>query len=108
VAVDDPSTIDIISEDSKTKTLFLTISDHLDWDDTRAHQLVLQTKLNAYLRFLESGEVFKHRPDAAGKRLVIRVVARCEPSPEGRLFIEKARTAVESAGFSLEHKLFGS
>jgi len=108
VAIDDPGTIDIISEDPDTETLFLTISDHLDWDDTTAHQLALQSKLNAYLRFIESGEVLEHRPHAAEMHIVIIVAARCEPDTAGRLFIERVRGLIESAGFGLRYELHGA
>lgn len=48
------------------------ISDHLDWDDELEHIHALQEKINAYLRFVESGEILGKYPQAAGKTPVIR------------------------------------
>ena len=41
MAVDEPDKIDIISK-RRNGDVVLTISDHLDWADTKAHQQVLQ------------------------------------------------------------------
>ncbi|MBC6110685.1 DUF6572 domain-containing protein [Pedobacter fastidiosus] len=60
--------IDFIGIDGKTKKVALTISDHLDWDDEYYHLSVLQEKINAYLRFIESGEIYDVYPDSVDRR----------------------------------------
>jgi hypothetical protein len=59
VSVEQTDIIDIISTDRATGHVVLTISDHLDWSDSTAHQMLLQTKLNRYLAFVESDEIWK-------------------------------------------------
>ena len=56
--------IDVIGIDRQTGQVVLTISDHLDWSDSIAHQKILQEKLNRYLAFVESGEIMESYPDA--------------------------------------------
>jgi len=51
MAVDEPGVVDIVSVDP-SGCFVLTVSDHLDWSDTIAHQIVLQEKLNRYLAFI--------------------------------------------------------
>jgi hypothetical protein len=43
--------VDFIGIDAIGRAI-LTISDHLSWDDVKAHFFTLQEKLNAYLRFI--------------------------------------------------------
>jgi len=68
--------------------------------------LKLQDKLNAYLRFLESGEIYERYPEASGRKLIINVVFMVDPNLEARSFLTRARTIVESAGFGFEFDLF--
>jgi hypothetical protein len=46
----------------------LTIFDHLPWDDPK-HLQMLQDKINDYLDFIQSGQLFESRPDARGRAL---------------------------------------
>lgn len=107
MSVDQLQVIDIISTD-KDGDIVLTISDHLDWGNTREHLLMLQEKINAYLRFLESGEVYEKYPDAKGRRLIIQVTFQYQPSPEAYLFLSRAKGIVEQAGFGFRHELFSA
>jgi hypothetical protein len=59
VSVEENAVIDIISISRETEQAVLTISDHLDWSDTIAHQILLKKKFNAYLAFVESGEILR-------------------------------------------------
>lgn len=47
----------------------LVISDHLGWEpeEEMEHLLMLQEKINAYISFIESGEINTAIPSAAGK-----------------------------------------
>jgi hypothetical protein len=86
--------------------IILTIADHLDWNDSRAHQYTLQTKMNRYLAFIESGEILEHHPDAGRRRIVIRVVTMAEPDADGSAFLERAQAVIERAGFGFQHWTF--
>ena len=103
--VDDPSTIDAIGVDSEGVTV-LTVSDHVDWVEPRSHLESLQSKLNAYLAFLESGEVYHVYPASVGRSARIEVVFRCDPAPEGLRYLRKAHRAISKAGFTLAWRTF--
>lgn len=106
VSVEHVDVVDVTSVDKGTGHVVLTISDHLDWSDSGRHQAVLQKKLNAYLSFIESGELLKHFPDAKGRRVAINIVFKFRPDREGTRFLERAKHVIASAGFELRHELF--
>ena len=106
MSVDQADTIDFATIDNASGEFWLTISDHLSWDDNEGdHLVLLQNKLNAYLRFIESGEVFKRMPDAKGRSIVINLVGKFPLSQRADFFFGKARAAIESAGFRLQFSL---
>jgi hypothetical protein len=80
----------------------LTVSDHLDWDDESNHLLLLEKKLNRYLAFIESGEVFEHVDVARSAPIQVNVVAKFDPPLRAREFLGHARTKFAEAGFSLD------
>ncbi|HEV3200807.1 MAG TPA: DUF6572 domain-containing protein, partial [Bryobacteraceae bacterium] len=98
--------IDIISTDRMTGHVVLTISDHLDWSDSPAHQALLQNKLNRYLAFVESREILESYPDAQDRPIAFRVVFQIPPDEPGRAFLAKVRPIIESAGFTLRDEVF--
>lgn len=106
MTVENRDVVDIIGIDDKTGEVILTVSDHLDWSRRTEHQLVLQKKFNAYLAFVESGEIVERYPDAKDKPIAFRVVFKFRPDIEGQRFLERARAVVESAGFKLRWELF--
>ena len=106
MTVDQFDVVDIASVSRVTGEIVLTISDHLDWSDTVTHQTTLQKKFNAYLAFVESGEIMQRYPDAIGRPVVFQVVLKHKPDNEGRLFLQRAQEVIESAGISLRYELF--
>jgi len=106
MSVDQVGIVDMMSTDKTTGKVVLTIADHLDWSDSIEHQAILQKKLNAYLAFIESGEIFKKYPDAKGRQVAFKVVFKFKPDKKGVLFLNRARQVIESAGFDLHSELF--
>ena len=60
MTVEQTKILDIISIDPKANEVVMTISDYLDWEDKRAHLLLLQEKINSYLAFIENGEILNY------------------------------------------------
>ena len=89
-----------------TGQVVLTISDHLDWSDSTAHQTLLQSKLNRYLAFVESGEILESYPAAKDRPITFKVVFQFPPDEAGHAFLAKVRPIIESAGFSLRDEVF--
>lgn len=75
------------------------VADDREWNDW-VHLKALQEKLNNYLAFIESGEIYAARPEARGA--AIEICIRCRFVPEGGddfSFLRLARRAIEGAGF---------
>ena len=99
MSVENLKIIDFVSIDLNGNVV-LTISDHLEWDESNEHLLVLQDKINAYLRSIESGDLYKEYSAAKGRNIVINLVIKHVPNKEGEIFIERIKEAIISAGYN--------
>jgi hypothetical protein len=103
MTVEDLDKIDFTLFDSKSGTLYLVVSDHLGWDELEGeHLLTLQEKLNTYLAFIDTGQIYRDLPKAAGSKIVIRVIGKYPLSDEARKFYRLAGKFIEDAGYSLQ------
>jgi hypothetical protein len=107
MSVDQSEVIDIVSKD-KEGSIVLSISDHLDWENTGEHLRLLQEKINTYLRFLDSGEVYEKYPDARGRPIQIEVMFHYPPSIEARSFLAKVKPIVEDFGYGFRFEQFSA
>jgi Family of unknown function (DUF6572) len=107
MAVDEPGVVDIVSVDP-SGCFVLTVSDHLDWSDTIAHQIVLQEKLNRYLAFIESGEIHEKYPNVQDRKVMIRVVTQHYPDAQGLQFLDRVKAAIEQAGCEFSHRQYSA
>ena len=98
--------IDAIGLDENTNDVYLTVKDDLDWTDEIYHINKLQEKLNTYLRFIESGEVYDVYPEAKGRKFSIEILAKFNVPKSGMDFISKAGAVISKAGFKLIHEVF--
>ena len=99
MSIEQQNTIDFIGIDKNTNQVILTISDHLDWQENN-HLILLQEKLNTYLRFIESGEINESYPDAKNKSVVLKIRALHKPNREAKSFLGKVKKIIEDAGMS--------
>ena len=67
MSVEQTHVVDIVSIDRETGHVILSIGDHLDWSESVGHKMILQTKLNKYLAFVESGEILEQYPKAKNR-----------------------------------------
>ncbi len=104
MSVEDVSVIDLIGVDSRWGNVVLTISDRLEWDEGE-HVLQLQHKLNAYLTFIESGELVERYPNAKGRTAQIVVVFKHAPDALGETFLSRATTLTHDAGVVLTYEV---
>lgn len=106
MTVEQTDVIDIATIDHATGDVLLTISDHLPWDvDEGEHLLLLQDKINTYLRFIESGELFETVPLSKGRKPVINVLALYPLSARAAKMVQSACGIVESAGYGFQHRV---
>ncbi|HHS7810312.1 DUF6572 domain-containing protein [Pseudomonas putida] len=88
--------------------IILGIADHLAWGDKAEqgeHLLVLQEKINNYIAFIESGEIYTEIPSALGKSPVIRVQGKYELPEQGELFIDRVAETLKDVGIGFEFVL---
>lgn len=95
------SQIDAIGTSAETGDVILSVIDGSEWSGE--HLLLLQEKLNTYLRFVESGEVYSVYPSALGKAIVIHVYWRVPPSRDAEAFLSKVTSIMEEAGLRFSH-----
>ena len=79
----------------------LTISDHLEWD--ARHFSLLETKLAAYIHFIESGQLSAHFPGTDAKRPVIDLICQYRPTAEAEVFLAAAAKATLARGVVFQH-----
>lgn len=101
MTVEQTNVVDFISTELNSGEVVLTISDHLEWDAEGEHLLLLQEKLNTYLAFLESGEIFESYPNARNKTISINIVCKYSPDQSATKFFAIAEEIVKGAGFGL-------
>lgn len=109
MSVTDPKTIDMwgIPKWDNSK-IVLGIADHLPWEgktEQGEHLLALQDKINTYVAFIESGEIYTEIPGALGKSPIIRVQGKYELSEQGEIFIDQATEVLRQANIELEFVL---
>lgn len=107
MAIDDLDKIDLLVTDKEKTLVRLIITDHLDWEefDEGLHLEVLQDKINAYLHFIEGGQLIRERPDLEGVPVIIEVAAKYPPSEEASKFYRLAGPIVAEGGASLALKV---
>ncbi len=105
MSVAQTNVVDAIYTDTETGRAILTVINHLDWED-KEHFLTLQEKLNAYLRFVESGELLDSYPDAQGCDVLINVVCKYAPTDEAKSFLNKVKDVIEGAGIKFTYEVF--
>ncbi|MGJ8671885.1 DUF6572 domain-containing protein [Rubritalea sp.] len=99
MSIDHPGIIDHLSTNSDGSCCVAHIADHLEWN-SHAHVLALQEKLNNYLSFIESGEIYASRPEAREQEIEISISCKYTPVEEDDLrFLRFARNAIQKAGF---------
>lgn len=106
MSIDQADQIDAVTIDAAEGTCRLGIIDHLAWD--HAHLQALELKINYYLKFIESGEIYLQHPAAAGCDFCIEVAAIYTPPPTVMAFFVQAKAVLEGAGVLLQVGPLGS
>jgi len=106
VTIADAETIDIIATRPGSDLVKLIITDHLPWDDVHAHSHLLQTKVNTYIAFVETGQLqrVKEPPIPDAPQICITLVAPQPPPVAAQEFLArvKAFLVAQGIGFELE------
>ena len=100
MGIDQLDKIDIVSTD-KQGNVTLHIADHYDWNSEKEHILLLQYKLNAYLQFIESGQIFEVYPLSTDKKIAIEIVFKYHPPESSIIYLQRFEEIVGELGFPL-------
>ena len=101
MSIEQTSVIDFIGTNKENGNITLSISDHMDWSNQNEHLRLLQDKINAYLRFIESGEIYTNYPDAKGRNINIEIIAKYNFTEKSNEFFVNAKKIIHNAGFNL-------
>lgn len=108
MSVEDLNTIDCIGIPIVTPhEVNLGISDHLEWDASLdEHLYLLQEKINTYLRFIESGEIYQCFPPATPTtKKVIEIFFKYEPPTLADAFLNHVTDCLNELGIELKMKV---
>lgn len=97
MSVAEPNAIDFASVDKATGVANLTISDHLPWDDDDIHLEILQDKLNAYISFYESGQIYEKYPESKSRDIRFSIVFKFAPPDDVVEYLTSAATGLREA-----------
>jgi uncharacterized protein DUF6572 len=104
MALDNPDVVDAVGIEKGSEFVALTIADSWDWQDAQRHLLALQAKVNAYFRFVESGQIWQSYPEAVGRQVVIDVVGRFPLPQIGIDFLQRASDACATLGVRIRYR----
>src|SRR5262245_60942829 len=99
MSIENVNVVDDVVVDKATDKAVLIVFDHLAWNDEE-HFILLHSKIDSYLGFIESGEILESYPDAQGRVFRIDVVCELAPDAEGERGLEEVAQIVHQAGLS--------
>ena len=106
-------TVDYIGLEKETGVVVAPLVDDCDWNDEIYHLRLLQSKINRYFDFIESGEIYSEivaatsRAVLPGSPVKISVLAKFPPRGEGKRFLEHVTEAAKEAGIGFSFKIVG-
>jgi hypothetical protein len=108
MTIEQENEIDIISTYEEEGYVGLTISDHLEWDHSNEKLLTLQNKINTYLGFVKSGQIYVDYPGAKELKIKIELACKYPPSEEGKQFLTLLKPIIEKAGLYFDWRVHKS
>lgn len=100
LSIEESSKIDVVATRPDSDEVKLIVTDHLTWDDPEQHLRLLQEKLNAYIAFVQSGQLAKLESPAvpASPRVEVVVALQHPPPLEAREFFLRAGAFLQGVG----------
>ena len=90
MSITDTQVIDSVILSNEAEDAVLLITDHLDWFNPEEHLVTLQQKMNTYIEFVESKQIYTEFPKAEGKNISITVACKFEPVETALQFYQRA------------------
>jgi hypothetical protein len=104
MSIDQPGKIDIISTNEQGNVV-LHIADYLEWDSENEHILLLQDKINAYLQFIQSGQIFEEYPAAVNNQISIEIVFKHDPPQSSLTYLNRFKEIADELSFPFSWRI---
>ena len=101
VTIEDSDKVDVIAVNKNNGKVILGITDHLVWDNSADHLLLLKKKINLYLQFIESGQIYSSYPEARNRLIEITHYTKFPIDNIGKNFIKKANEFTKGLGITI-------
>ena len=104
MSIDDASKIDIVATRPESDEVKLVIADHLTWSDPDAHCRMIQDKVNTYIAFVESRQLWEVKGHRIPERphIFITLAAKHAPAEVAWEFLSQLRAALNNIGIEFE------
>jgi hypothetical protein len=105
MSLENLESVDAIGIDINDGSVVLTIFDAWGWEDEREHIGALQNKINSYLEFVESGQIYQEYPGANSRILRIDLVSKYPMPDIGPAFLKHVSAVVGQLGMTITHRV---
>jgi hypothetical protein len=103
MGIDNLAVVDVIGVQGDY--VVLTVSDAADWEDMPLHLFSLQEKINAYLQFVESGQIVEDYPLSVGKSVIVEVLFLYDYPEQAIPFLERFEGMLEQFGYGFRYRV---
>ncbi|WP_271066602.1 DUF6572 domain-containing protein [Caulobacter sp. NIBR1757] len=101
MTIENAAQIDAMGLETSTGKMVLGISDHLDWSEASAHLQAMERKVNAYLGFIQSGQIVDQDADAKGRPVKIAIYQEFPEPSDVTPILNKLAAQLGLAGIEL-------
>lgn len=105
MSIEKTNKVDLMGLNQETGKVELAIVDDSAWGDSMTHLQLLQDKVNSYLNFIESKEIYDTYPAAENRQVKIIIIAQYEPDQAGKDFISRLSDNLSDFGYEFEFRL---
>ena len=82
-----------------------TVVDSMDWSNEGKHLLLLQEKINNYLMFIESDQIYVSYPKAVGKKIMISLYSLYPYTEKAKQFLSMVQKKLNESGYALTYQV---
>lgn len=103
MSLDETNIIDFVSITNANDLVILTVADADDWNDEEVHLDRLQDKLNAYIDYFASEQIWKDYPEHQDATVRIDVYFKHKPTRYAVSFLKKCKKTIAQCGASFKY-----
>lgn len=99
MGIQEAAEIDAIARHPDGRIVKLVMEDELDWEAAELHCFMIQEKVETYVTFVETGQIWEQvEKSEPAPEVVLELVLAHEPPPEAATFLARVATAVAALG----------